>query len=74
MMTGKKSLKKKEKRKEKGDGIKLQHAAGGHTHPKRFKNPNISTNTPIVGHLKKTRRIPPRKQAVPRSLFLRAKK
>ena len=44
------------------------------THPKRLRKPNISTNTPMVGHLRKTRRIPPKKQTVPRSLFLRAKK
>jgi hypothetical protein len=72
MMTGKKSLEKKE-----GDGIKSYAATRntqGHTHPKRLRKPNISTSTPMVGHLKKTRRMPPRKQAVPRSLFLRAKK
>jgi hypothetical protein len=44
------------------------------THPKRLRKPNISTSTPMVGHLRKTRRIPPKKQTVPRSLFLRAKK
>jgi len=35
------------------------------THPKRLREPNISTNTPMVGHLRKTRRIPPRKLIVP---------
>ena len=24
----------------------------GHTHPKRLRKPNISTNTPMVGHLR----------------------
>jgi hypothetical protein len=48
-------------------------ARKAHTHPKRLRNPNISINTPMAGHLRKTRRMPPRKQAVPRSLFLRAK-
>jgi hypothetical protein len=52
------------------------YAEGQHdnTHPKRLRKPNISTNTPIIGHLRKTRSIPPRKQIVPRSLFLREKK
>jgi hypothetical protein len=64
--------------KKEGDDIESSMAMcvtrRGHTHPKRLRKPNISTNTPIVGHLKKTRSIPPRKQVVPRSLFLREKK
>lgn len=78
-ITGKKSLKKRRK---KGQ-IKARQCVlrsrqvgrqAGNTHPKRLRKPNISTITPIAGHLKKTRSIPPRKQAVPRNLFLRAKK
>jgi hypothetical protein len=69
-MTGKKSLKKEKGKVAWGSALN----AGGNTHPKRLRKPNISTNTPIVGHLRKTRSIPPRKQAVPRSLFLREKK
>jgi hypothetical protein len=49
-------------------------ARKAHTHPERLRNPNISTNTPMALHLRKTRRMPPKKQAVPRSLFFRAKK
>lgn len=44
------------------------------TYPKRFKNPNVSTNIPTNGHFKKTRIIPPKKQSVPRSFCFRAKK
>ena len=44
------------------------------THPNRFKNPNVSIMTPMKGHLRKTRRIPPMKQTVPRSFCFRAKK
>ena len=74
-ITGKKSL---EKRRKKGQirhgSCVLRSRQAGNTHPKRLRKPNISTITPIAGHLKKTRSIPPRKQAVPRNLFLRAKK
>jgi hypothetical protein len=71
-ITGKKSL-------EAGDGAgkegrTVTRLPKERTHPKRLRKPNISTNTPMVGHLRKTRRMPPRKQAVPRSLFFRAKK
>ena len=73
IMTGKKSLKKKE-----SVGLESSMAMcvtrRDHTHPKRLRKPNISINTPVAGHLRKTRRIPPRKHAVPRILFLRAKK
>lgn len=44
------------------------------THPNRFRNPNVSTTTPMNGHLRNTSTMPPRKHKVPRSLFLRAKK
>ena len=43
------------------------------THPKRLRKPNISINTPVMGHRRKTKRIPPRKHAIPRSLSLSAK-
>lgn len=47
---------------------------GGDTHPKRLRNPNVSTMTPTNGHLKNTRRMPPMKHTVPRSFCFRAKK
>ena len=47
---------------------------GARTHPKRFRNPNVSTMTPTSGHLKNTSRMPPMKHTVPRSFCFRAKK
>ena len=44
------------------------------THPNKFKNPNISTKIPMIGHLRNIRRIPPKKHAVPLIFCLRAKK
>jgi hypothetical protein len=44
------------------------------THPNRFKNPNVSTTIPTNGHFRKTRRIPPKKQIVPRNFCFLAKK
>ena len=44
------------------------------THPKRLRNPNVSMTMPVNGHFAKTSTIPPRKQTVPRSFCLRAKK
>ena len=44
------------------------------THPKRLRNPKVSTHTPTKGHLQKTSIMPPRKQRVPRSFCFRAKK
>ena len=40
----------------------------------RVKKLTISNSTLIVGHLRKTRTTPPRKQTVSRSLFFCAKK
>ena len=47
---------------------------GKRKHPKRFKNPNVSTIIPMNGYLKNTSKIPPRKHTVPRNFCLRAKK
>jgi hypothetical protein len=45
------------------------------THPKRLRKPIVSTTIPMNGRLRTmTIRMPPTKQAVPRSLFFRAKK
>ena len=48
--------------------------AAPHTHPNKFKKPNASMSIPQNGYRRKTSTIPPMKHAVPRSLFLRAKK
>jgi hypothetical protein len=44
------------------------------TYPKRFKKPKVSTIIPTNGHLKNTRKTPPRKHIEPLSLFFLAKK
>jgi hypothetical protein len=47
---------------------------GRQADPKRFRKPKPSMSIPQNGYFRNTRRIPPRKHAVPRSLFFRAKK
>lgn len=44
------------------------------THPKRFKNPNISKSIPMNVHRKNTMTIPVKKHTVPLIFCLRAKK
>jgi hypothetical protein len=70
-ITGKKSLEEKTKKEDQieqvpraGQGKRYRYQQA--THPNKLRKPNISTNTPMVGHLRKTRMIPPRKQTVPR--------
>lgn len=44
------------------------------TYPKRLMNPKSSTRMPMMGHLIKMRRMPKKKQIVPRIFCGRAKK
>ena len=43
-------------------------------YPKRFKKPNTSRTNPSTGNLERTRKMPPRKQMVPRIFSRRVKK
>ena len=43
------------------------------SYPNKFKIPNNSIAIPITAHLQNTKKIPPRKQTVPRILFFWAK-